>query len=95
MEPPVMDKKLYIFAIWQNCTKKAEERPLKDILFGCIVDVAHRRETHGRIAEAEIPKLKLLRAAASSSKNDALRPLSALYSQQTLRYISLARASGG
>ena len=26
----------------------------------------------GRIAEAEIPKLKLLRAAASSSTNDAL-----------------------
>ena len=52
--------------------EKAEERPLKDILFGCIVDVVRRRETQGRIAEAEILKLKLLRAAAASSTNDAL-----------------------
>ena len=63
MESPVVGK---------YGTKKTEERPLKDILFGCIVDVVRRRETQGRIAEAEILKLKLLRAAAASSTNDAL-----------------------
>ena len=66
LEPPVVGK----YGKYGN--KRAEDRPLKDILFGCIVDVARRRETQGRIAEAEILKLKLLRAAALSSTNDAL-----------------------
>ncbi len=45
----------------------AEERALKDILFGCIVEVAQRRETQGRITEAEKLKLKLLRTDANLS----------------------------
>ena len=63
MEPPVVGK---------YGKNKAEDRPLKEILLGCIVEVIQRREAHGRNTDAEILKLKLMRAAATCSTNDAL-----------------------
>jgi hypothetical protein len=39
---------------------------------GCFIDVVQRREAQGRNTDAEILKLKLMRAAAACSTNDTL-----------------------
>jgi outer membrane protein TolC len=69
MEPPVVGK----------YGKNADGRSLKEMLVGAIIEVAQRRETQGRTTEAEILKLRILRAAvkeqvetAKYSTDDAL-----------------------
>jgi hypothetical protein len=69
MEPPVVGK----------YGKNADGRSLKEMLVGAIIEVAQRRETQGRTTEAEILKLRMLRAAvkeqvetAKYSTDDAL-----------------------
>jgi hypothetical protein len=64
MHPPAVVK------YGKNKRNKADERPLKEILTGCIVEVTQRRETQGRITEAEKLRLKLLPTAAKYSTHD-------------------------
>ena len=61
MEPPVVGK----------YGKNADGRSLKEILVGAIVEVAQRRESQGRTTEAEILKLRLLRAAVNEKNESA------------------------
>jgi hypothetical protein len=65
MEPPVVGK------YGKIANGESNGRSLKEMLVSSIVEVAQRREAQGRTTEAEILKLRLLRAAVHEQNESA------------------------